>query len=225
MKPILSLVISALEREPPEPAQARTVPTQQPSRWLPLIVFDFMIQPSLLQFPRQSFSPADAPACRRGGASAEIPATPWSRAGRADAADRSSISSTTRAGRVESTTTLSAMKTASSMSCVTSKRRERHLAADLHHHVLQVDARLRINRGERLIEQKQFRLDHDRARQRATLLHAARQLPRIEVGGVFEIDGSQAHPARDRRGLALASRAVRRRRSGCTESQGKRLRL
>jgi hypothetical protein len=51
-----------------------------------------------------------------------------------------------------------------------------------------------IDRGKRLIKQQQFWLDHDGARQGAALLHAARELPWIQFGSMFQIDRTQGSP-------------------------------
>ncbi len=49
-------------------------------------------------------------------------------------------------------------------------------------------AHLRVECGERLVEQQHARLDRERARERDALLHAARELVRIALAGVPEPD-------------------------------------
>ena len=58
---------------------------------------------------------------------------------------------------------------------------------DLHHRVLQMGARQRIQRTERLIHQQYFRLHRQRAGNPAALLHAAGDLPRTLVQRVSHL--------------------------------------
>src|SRR5580700_8475134 len=54
------------------------------------------------------------------------------------------------------------------------------------HFVAHQEPGLRVERAERLVEQDQARLQHERARNADALAHAARQLRRIGAGEVFE---------------------------------------
>ena len=58
-------------------------------------------------------------------------------------------------------------------------------AADL---LAQLHAHLRVERGERLVEQQHARLDRERARERDALLHPAGELMRIALARVPEPD-------------------------------------
>ncbi len=58
-------------------------------------------------------------------------------------------------------------------------------AADL---LAQLHAHLGVERRERLVEEEQPRLDREGAGERDALLHAARQLVRVTVGGISEAD-------------------------------------
>ena len=53
---------------------------------------------------------------------------------------------------------------------------------------LQHHAGLRVDRGERLVEQQHVRIDGERARQRHALAHAAGQLVRIVTGKFGEVE-------------------------------------
>ena len=55
--------------------------------------------------------------------------------------------------------------------------------------VLQHDAGLRIDRGERLVQQQHRRIDGERARQRRALAHAAGQLMRVALGEFAKLEG------------------------------------
>ena len=88
----------------------------------------------------------------------------------------------TRPGGLDSTTTSSATKMASGMQCVTSTmvvpvRCQRSSSSALKRSRVK-----RIERAERLVEQQDLRLAHERARDRGALAHAARQLVRVGVG-------------------------------------------
>ena len=67
------------------------------------------------------------------------------------------------------------------MSCVTNRIVIAVLLAHLEHEVLEVAARLRVDRRERLVHQQDRRLVGERARDRDALLHAAGELPRVVV--------------------------------------------
>ena len=72
------------------------------------------------------------------------------------------------------------------MSCVTSNDRDLKLITHRGDEVLQISPCLRVYRGKRLVHQQQLRLVGNGARDRHTLLHAARKLPRITVTGARE---------------------------------------
>ena len=73
-------------------------------------------------------------------------------------------------------------------------------AADL---LPELYAHLGVERRERLVEQEQTRLDRERPGERDALLHAARELMRIPVGGLVEPDELEQLPRPD-----LVSRLV-----------------
>ena len=68
------------------------------------------------------------------------------------------------------------------------ERRDPELELDAPDLLAQLDAHLRVERRERLVEQQHTRLDRERARERDALLHAARELVRVAVAGVAEAD-------------------------------------
>ena len=103
---------------------------------------------------------------------------------RADAAGRpSTISPIVAAGPFVIITMRSASSTASSTSCVTIST-VLPVCHDLHELVLQLRARQRVERAERLVEQQHLRLHRERARDADALLHAAGHLVRHLVLGV-----------------------------------------
>ena len=59
---------------------------------------------------------------------------------------------------------------------------------------LQHDAGLRVDRGERLVEQQHGRIDRQRAGERDALAHAARQLMRIVIGEFAEVERVEQRP-------------------------------
>jgi hypothetical protein len=61
------------------------------------------------------------------------------------------------------------------------------LGVDLHHRVLQMRAGQRVERAERFVEQQDFRLHRQRARDADALLHAARDLGRPLVAGMRHV--------------------------------------
>ena len=67
-------------------------------------------------------------------------------------------------------------------------RRDPELELDAADLLAQLDAHLRVERRERLVEQQHARLDRERPRERDALLHAARELVRIALAGVGEPD-------------------------------------
>ena len=67
-------------------------------------------------------------------------------------------------------------------------RRDPELELDPADLLAQRHAHLRVERGERLVEQQHARLDRERARQGDALLHAARELVRIALARVPEPD-------------------------------------
>ena len=75
------------------------------------------------------------------------------------------------------------------MSCVTKRIVIAELLAHAQHEVLEVAARLRVDRRERLVHQQDRRLVGERARDRDALLHAAGQLPRVVVDEARQPDG------------------------------------
>ena len=85
------------------------------------------------------------------------------------------------------------------------ERRDPELELDAADLLAQLDAHLRVERRERLVEQQHPRLDRERARERDALLHAARELVRIAVAGVAEADELEqlADPAAPRRPCRL----------------------
>ena len=96
----------------------------------------------------------------------------------------------------------SARNSASSRLCVTNTTATPSCcpdSAELHLHEL---ARLRVERGERLVHEQDLRLERQRAGQADALLHAARQLVRITVLEVLQADQPQV-----RRALAARARA------------------
>ena len=74
--------------------------------------------------------------------------------------------------------------TASSTSCVIISTVLPSFGVDRHHRVLQVRARERVERAERLVEQQHLRLHRERAGEADALLHAAGDLRRPLVLGV-----------------------------------------
>ena len=104
-------------------------------------------------------------------------------------------------------------------------RRDPELELDPADLLAQLHAHLRVERRERLVEQQQPRLDRERARQRDPLLHAARELVRIAIGGVRRGRRARAARAPSPRGrrAPLADLAVRTRRCGTAVMFGNRL--
>ena len=109
--------------------------------------------------------------------------------------------SCTRLGRPLSTTTRSPISTASSIEWVTNTIVVGPLLPDAQQLELQDLARLRVDRGERLVHQQHVRLDRERACEPAALLHAARHLVRIGLLEAGEPDHGDevARGARSRR--------------------------
>ena len=66
--------------------------------------------------------------------------------------------------------------------------RRAQFARDPHQFELQFFASLRIERAERLVHQQQIGLDGERAREIAPLLHAARDLRRVEAAEIGQPD-------------------------------------
>ena len=81
-------------------------------------------------------------------------------------------------GREVITTTRSARYTASSIWCVTNMHRLAIRAPDAQQLRLHELARLRVERGERLVHEQDVRVDGQRAREVGALAHATRQLVR-----------------------------------------------
>ena len=109
------------------------------------------------------------------------------------------------------TTTCVASSSASCRSCVTSTRRHRQAAAQRDERVLQLGARDRVERAERLVEQNHRRLGRERARDRHALPLAAGQLARPPVAefGRIEADERQRVARSFRRIAAPSSAAAR----------------
>ena len=68
------------------------------------------------------------------------------------------------------------------------QRRDPELELDAPDLLAQLHAHLRVERRERLVEQQHLRLDRERARERDSLLHAARELVGIALRRVAEPD-------------------------------------
>ena len=100
------------------------------------------------------------------------------------------------------------------MSCVTNRTVMPTVVAHLQDQVLQVRARLRVDRRERLVHQQDLRLVGERAGDRDALLHAARELPRVAVAEVRQADRRRA-PRRARR--ARSALPIRRACSGSVD--------
>ena len=94
------------------------------------------------------------------------------------------------------------------MSCVTSSDRARLRGERVRQPLLQLRARDRVERRERLVQQQHGPRGEQRARERDALAHAARQLVRARGGEL-----RRARSARTARRPAAAPRAARRRRS------------
>ena len=69
--------------------------------------------------------------------------------------------------------------------------RDPELALDRADLVAQRDADLGVERGQGLVEQQHLRLDGERPRERDPLLLAARQLVRVAVAAVGQVDQLQ----------------------------------
>ena len=67
-------------------------------------------------------------------------------------------------------------------------RRDPELALDRPDLLAQDDPDLRVERGQRFVEEEDLGLDRQRAGERDALLLAARQLPRITVAASAEVD-------------------------------------
>src|SRR5438445_7698518 len=74
------------------------------------------------------------------------------------------------------------------------ERGDAELELDAANLLAQLDADLRVERRERLVEEEYARLDRERARQRDALLHAAGELVRVAVACVAEADELQEIP-------------------------------
>src|SRR6266545_603192 len=68
------------------------------------------------------------------------------------------------------------------------QRRDPELELDAPDLLAQLDPHLGVERGQRLVEQEQTRLDRESPRKRDALLHSAGQLMRIAIAGVAEAD-------------------------------------
>jgi hypothetical protein len=89
--------------------------------------------------------------------------------------------------------------------------RDPELTLDLADLLAQGDADLRVERGERLVEEEDLRLDRERACERDALLLATRQLVRVPAAAILEVDEAQqlGDPAPSRPGRPRTLQAER----------------
>ena len=97
-----------------------------------------------------------------------------------------SMISMKRPGRADMAPTRSASIAASSSAWVISSTVAPVLPPQPQDFVAHEEARLRIERAERLVEQNEARLQHQRARDADALAHAAGQLRRIGAGEILQ---------------------------------------
>ena len=100
--------------------------------------------------------------------------------------------------------TRSERNSASSTSCVTISAVLRSCAPEVEQHLLQLEARQRVEHAERLVEQQHLRRQREGAREADALPHAGRQLGRPLVQRVAEADQRRGSARRSPRARVAA---------------------